>query len=474
MYLLNSINDFFEFQVRGRDYAIDLCGTLDILNPAVSLMIKCQSVNLPSWKIVTWFPKLMVRLTSIEDNLQRVLNGANPDKNVLPKLCKHWNDISLDNSEECTFQGEELLESWIVVGQETVDQVEEGAGEDSRDKIAKKRKGKKQAKTVYNWEARAPTDCISDLSTLCKELRQNLTLRYEEIVPTSSSKLSQIFDFEILISQLSNFQFRDGKLFIDREDRIEWERLGLRAFIDYFAHVCQLPHVRKYVDENSTSDLLPHSGQLIYARLKATLKQIVWDNLGGATHEIFKTKKGDDVSNFKCSQLVKYSVFDLELFKTFFNLHFSSGEKVEAYLDEEILIKMLYTNKEIYESLGKECCLALDVALATSGCEAIVEGFYSVVKAHAKSGGQSNKVLMERAVVDWALPNPLSCPQVMLHIGKIYTKGDSKHSLPSHRVPVFYDIRDRASGKYKTSKVVDRIANEAPRCPFIVCIDEQE
>ena len=66
-----------------------------------------------------------------------------------------------------------------------------------------------------------------------------------------------------------------------------------------------------------------------------------------------------------------------------FQLQFLSGETIDAFLHEESLIKLFYTNIEIYESLGKECCLALDVALATNGCEAIVEGFFSVVKVHA-------------------------------------------------------------------------------------------
>ena len=238
--------------------------------------------------------------------------------------------------------------------------------------------------------------------------------------------------------------------------------------------MCQLPHVQKYVDENSTSDLLPHSSQLVYSRLKTTLKKVVWENLGGETYEIFKTEKGSNVENFKSTQLTGLAVIQKEIFKTFFQLQFSSGETIEAYLDEESLIKLFYTNKEIYESLGKECCVALDIALATSGCEAIVEGFYSVVKAHAKQGPQSNKVLMERAVVDWALLNPLACPKIMLQIGKMYTEGSTKYNLPKHRVPFFHDSKERAAGKYKISKVVDRIANETPRCPFMCYEDEQE
>jgi hypothetical protein len=98
---------------------------------------------------------------------------------------------------------------------------------------------------------------------------------------------------------------------------------------------------------------------------------------------------------------------NLELDHSFL-LEFTSGVKVEAKLHEENLIASFYNNECIYESLGKEMCIGLDVALASGGCEAIVEGFYSVVSAH-KYGGQSNSVLVQRAIVDWSIPDPISC-----------------------------------------------------------------
>lgn len=84
----------------------------------------CQAVNLPSWKIVTWFPQLINKLLDIENNLEMILEGDIPNQDLLPKLSKHWDEISLEEAEDCMFQGEKLLESWIVVGQETVETIE--------------------------------------------------------------------------------------------------------------------------------------------------------------------------------------------------------------------------------------------------------------------------------------------------------------------------------------------------------------
>ena len=36
-----------KYMIRGQDYEIDLCGALDVLKPAILLMIKSQAVNIP-------------------------------------------------------------------------------------------------------------------------------------------------------------------------------------------------------------------------------------------------------------------------------------------------------------------------------------------------------------------------------------------------------------------------------------------
>ena len=44
--------------------------------------------------------------------------------------------------------------------------------------------------------------------------------------------------------------------------------------------------------------------------------------------------------------------------------------------------------------------ITLDVGLGSSRCEAIVEGLYSIVNVHKKSGGLSHDILVQRAAVD--------------------------------------------------------------------------
>ena len=194
--------------------------------------------------------------------------------------------------------------------------------------------------------------------------------------------------------------------------------------------------------------------------------------LGGVAKEMFLTKDGECVDEFNRSQLTEISIIKKHTLNKWFMLKFSSGKSVAAYLDEEFTTSMLYCNADIFNCLGQDACIVLDVALVCSGCEAIVEGFYSVIKAHAKSGGQSNKVMMERAVVDWTLPHPLACPSTITKIGKLYTSGNQKLGILKHRSAAFFDVRERAARKYNVSKVVDRHATEPPRCPFLVDEDD--
>lgn len=107
----------YDFKVRGEDFAVDLCGMLDILQPVVSLMIRAQAVNLPPWKIIAWHSRVTALLQKSENELKNVKNGSQPSKSILPKLAKHWQEINAgrlgnneDEQEPGTFQ---VIEHYI-------------------------------------------------------------------------------------------------------------------------------------------------------------------------------------------------------------------------------------------------------------------------------------------------------------------------------------------------------------------------
>ena len=120
--------------------------------------------------------------------------------------------------------------------------------------------------------------------------------------------------------------------------------------------------------------------------------------LGNCADHMFLKENHQPVVEFTNQQLLTMQCKEQPSLDKWFHLHFSSGSTVTACLDEDFTISMFYTNQEVVDSLGQEMCIAMDVALARSACEAIVEGFYSVVSAHKKYGGQSNQSLMQRAM----------------------------------------------------------------------------
>eukprot|EP00794_Sanderia_malayensis_P017276 gene17276-19003_t len=133
------------------------------------------------------------------------------------------------------------------------------------------------------------------------------------------------------------------------------------------------------------------------------------------------------------------------------------GRHISGRLDEDYMASTFYMNEDVVKTLGQELCIAIDVALAGNGCEAVVEGFYSVVKAHKQSGEQSNGTLMQRTIVDWGVPHPLSSPETMQAIATLYAEGNEDCGLKKHRLPLFFCGRQRAAQKYNVSKLVAEI-----------------
>ena len=125
----------------------------------------------------------------------------------------------------------------------------------------------------------------------------------------------------------------------------------------------------------------------------------------------FVDSKSDEVDLLKPGHLV--SIIPIKEVKfildDFFCLTLDDASKFNVKFLEWKWLALFYENESIYTNIGKESCIALDVALGNSGWEAFVEGFYILVNVHEKPGGQSNDILVQRALVDWTLPHATSC-----------------------------------------------------------------
>ena len=64
-----------------------------------------------------------------------------------------------------------------------------------------------------------------------------------------------------------------------------------------------------------------------------------------------------------------------------------------------------YSNSEIYSA----SCAVVDIVLAKGVPETITESFYKSMRAQQQRGGQSNKTLTRRAMLNWCLSSLRLC-----------------------------------------------------------------
>ncbi len=214
-----------KYQVCGQDYAIDLCGALDVMKPAILLIIKSQALNLLPWKIVGWLPHVLDILEKAELELDNLQHGRIeiPNKELLPKLHKHWEELKDKEDEETTFFDMVLLDGWLVVDEEAV-------------VVSPVRGRRREREVLYNWVARSPDDCLRDLQVLCQEMKNGLQVRYDNAVPQIIKDLAKCFDLESMISCLCAFRYEQGNLRIELEERRMWELVGDAEFANFFKH----------------------------------------------------------------------------------------------------------------------------------------------------------------------------------------------------------------------------------------------
>ena len=135
---------------------------------------------------------------------------------------------------------------------------------------------------------------------------------------------------------------------------------------------------------------------------------------------------------------VQHDEFNLEDKYVFRN----DGHVCTTTLNQADAFATFYTNENVYNMAGPEFCIALDVALAMSGSEAVVESYYSVMKTQDMVGvGQVNDTLVQRTNVDWSFPMPIQCLETIKDVALLYLDGDKETEIPRHQPPVFLDER---------------------------------
>ncbi len=403
-------NEVKEYEILGNDFVIDLCCVLDAMKIVIDMMVNVQYLSNPCWKICIWWPRVKISLENLE-----ILGPPE----CMPILPKHITSIV----EEKTFKGQDLVKGWKVISHD---------------------------ETTDHWIARELEDCEIEVHKFITDVVQSLEARLESLVMLLCGKR------------------RDGKVVIDEGDLEEFGEVGFKVFI---AYICQQGHIQIAIREGEIN-LDPRLSHVLYRKFKQLLKDMIWEK-----KEIminwFRVISKDKASQFLSEMDVSGKLESLSILPdtniqldTVFIATFASGENRKEYqlqLNEEAVYASIYNDENVYSQLGKEICLAIDIALAKGGPESIVESFYSVMKCHNKSGPQNNETLSLRTKLDWCLPSVLNADRLVEQVSKLYLDGDKKKGLKPHMMPV---IGDKCV--FTRSKVLQRIRNSESKLQYLL------
>ena len=239
-----------------------------------------------------------------------------------------------------------------------------------------------QDESYCYWEAREIDDCQRSFETFVNHAVESLSRRYEACVPVMCEKLTCL-DIELIISLLC-VERRRGKSCINEGDLEEYGAEGFGAFLSPF---CSIEHVKLAI-EDGVIDLDPQLTHILHRKFKQVLKDILWEDTKTMINwfEYIPSDLSESSGNVKPSSTVickdggnlssmekVLHSSDQSFVTTKFRMQLRRDEKkYTVQLNELAVYSTLYTDEDVYSKLGKEICLAIDIALAKGGLEAIV------------------------------------------------------------------------------------------------------
>ena len=284
--------------------------------------------------------------------------------------------------------------------------------------------------------------------------------------PKLNNTLHKCLDFGVMFNGLC------GELAQDSAnvpvDKAAFAKLGALEFKKCVAFVSLLPHVKSL-----NLPLCEELSSAIFWRLKETLISVVWGEFFPSMFpKFFKTqdkktnklkethfKDGEFLKSFQKAESTEFTLSEV------YSIVLDNGDRETVVLQEQELISALYTDPQFYSSVGQEFCIIFDVLYAKTGTEAVVESFYGVVRNQEMDGGQSIKVLGQRAKVDWCFPPLLSCEKAIDEMAKLYLSGNKILGVKRHHVPVYRNNKSLRSNDL--SKVLTRIKDSKTGLPFL-------
>ena len=234
-----------KWEICGQDFVADLCGVVDVFTPAVTYLVNLQGLQVPIWKAVVWFPKVIDDL----DALGQLSISSQPESSV---------NLSSKIDEVIKFRlnGQKLVVGWLIT-----------------DKNVSVAASQERIETV-NWKARELLDVQNDLQVLAKDLVASLNVRNEKCLSSLQRNLTCI-DIDTTFSLLVGDRKQSGYPNLVRED--ELVQYGKDDFKLFYAYVCSLSHAKQLAENHFTELKLKECySDEILTKLNHALKIVLW------------------------------------------------------------------------------------------------------------------------------------------------------------------------------------------------------
>ena len=196
---------------------------------------------------------------------------------------------------------------------------------------------------------------------------------------------------------------------------------------------------------------------VIFWKLKAVIIKIVWGELFHSLfHHFFKTILNSSKSSFSsvrntplgpvvlpndvfCVSFTREVVDEFNL-SDIYKVILSNKAEFLVVLQEDAVIKALYTNLLFYQAIGREFCIIFDIMYSKTGTEAVAESVYRVAEKQEQDAPQGIDVLGMRTKVDWCFPDTVQCDRALESMADLYLNGDKSLNLKKHHIPMYKDV----------------------------------
>ena len=233
-----------KWEIWGQDFVADLCDIVDVFTPAVTYLVNLQGLQVPIWKAVVWFPKVIDNLDALGQ-----LSISSP-----PESCVNLSS-KIDKVTKFRLNGQKLVVGRLIT-----------------DKSVSVAASQERIETV-NWKARELLDVQNDLQVLAKDLVASLKVCNEKCLSSLQRNLTCI-DIDTIFSLLVGDRKQSGYPNLARED--ELVQYGKDDFKLFYAYVCSLSHVKQLAENHFTELKLKECcSDEILTKLKHALKIVL-------------------------------------------------------------------------------------------------------------------------------------------------------------------------------------------------------